>query len=302
MRASALFASLVRRLSPAALLALPIALSACTASLDLERFKKSEQSVQPGTSTAQYSDVRFTAQNMTSHINEYFEIRVVDKANRVQAKAVYFGVSNPDFTIYMRRLIPKAATNAPYRLDFWADHNNSGKYDGIEGGINDKDHAWRRTLDNPLPEDVRQTGDRYELTFLHDTNFVDIFTDLGGNKIDGKDTLLNFDLKVVGAGAFVGKMIEIRVVDKASGRLVALHRRGAALESYPAQVLGVLDEETTYEISAYVDANSDGKYSAGDPSWRVELASTAQGIGDNFDLATLPQTPIDTGESATAAQ
>lgn len=277
------------------LLILPVVLSSCTASLELDRFKKAEATT-TGSSTVQFSDVQFTALNMTSHLNEYFEIRVVDKANRVQAKAVYFGVTAPDFTLYMSRLVPKAQTNAPYRLDYWADHNNSGKYDGIEGGINDKDHAWRRTLEAPLPEDVKQVGDRYEVTFQHDTNFVDIFTDLSGNKISGQDTLLNCNLNVVGAGAYVGKMIEIRVVDKASGRLVALHRRGSALETYPAQVLGVLDEVTAYEVSAYVDVNNDGKYSIGDPSWKVDISSTDQGIGDSLDLATLPQTPIETGQ------
>jgi hypothetical protein len=192
-----------------ALATLPLTIPSCTASLDLERFHKAEQATGPGPSGLQYFDVAFSAKSMTSHINEYFEIRVVDKANRIQAKAVYFGVTRPDFTLYMRRVVPK--TNAPSRLDYWADHNNSGKYDGIEGGINVQDHAWRRVLADPLPEDVRFITDRYELNFLHDTAFVDIFTDLQGNPISGADTLLPFNLKIVGAGGFVGKMLEVQI-------------------------------------------------------------------------------------------
>jgi hypothetical protein len=268
---------------------LSVTLPSCTASLDLERFHKSEQAA-----TVQFYDVRFSTKSMTSHLSEYFEVRVVDRADRVQAKAVYFHVAQPDFSLYMKGVVPK--TNAPYRLDFWADHNNSGKYDGIEGGINEKDHAWRRVLADPLPEDVRFTNDRYELDFLHDTSFVDIFTDLSGRKISGEDTLLSFNLNIVGATAYLGKMIEVRVVESTSGRLVGLHRRGGAVESYTAQILGILDEQTPYEVSAYVDANGDGKFSAGDPSWKVDLVSTSDGIESNFDLKALPQTPIETGE------
>jgi len=61
----------------------------------------------------------------TSHIGEYVEIRVVDKDNRVQAKAIYNDLIGPDFSFYLARVIPKA--NAPYRLDWWADHNNTAK-------------------------------------------------------------------------------------------------------------------------------------------------------------------------------
>ncbi|AKU98398.1 hypothetical protein AKJ09_05062 [Labilithrix luteola] len=271
---------------------LSVTLPSCTAALDLERFHQSERTA--SASMAQFYDVRFSARSMTSHLGEYFEIRVVDRADRVQAKAVCTHLAQPDFSLYMKGVVPK--TNPPYRLDFWADHNNSGKYDGIEGGINEKDHAWRRVLADPLPEDVRFIDNRYEVNFLHDTAFVDIFTDLTGKKISGEDTLLPFNLNIVGATAYVGKVIEVRVVEKESGRLVGLHRQGSAVDTYPAQILGILDEQTPYEVSTYVDANGDGKFSAGDPSWKVDLVSTSNGIASDFDLKSLPQTPIETGD------
>lgn len=268
-----------------------IATPSCTASLELDRFRTSEAPIQA--IEVNYFDVSFTAKGMQSHINEYLEIRVVDKSNRIAAKAVYNDIFGPDFAVYMASVVPKA--NAPYRLDFWADHNLSSRYDGIEGGINDKDHAWRRELKEPLPDDMRLVGSRYELLFIHDTAFVDIATDVEGKKVSIEDELLPFELGIVGAGAYAGKMLETRVVDKAAGRLVGLYRQGRAKETFKARVAGVLDEETQYEISTYVDLDGSGGYSEGDPSWKQERLSNETGIALELNTATLPQSPITTG-------
>lgn len=269
--------------------------TACTASLGLDRFRSDEDPVQSQSPiNVNYFDVSFSAKSMQSHINEYFEMRVVDRSNSVQAKAIYNNVTVPDFTLYLGRVVPKA--NAPYRLDFWADHNVSNRYDGIQGGINDKDHAWRRVLSDPLPEDMRLVGSRYELEFLHDTAFVDIFTDLDGNPISGDDTLLPCDLNVI-APAYLDKTIELRVVDKASGRLVGLYRQGWSRGTFHAVIPGILDSETAYEIGAYVDLDGNGSYGAGDPSWKLELVSGEAGGAIDVDTNG-PQSPIETGESA----
>jgi hypothetical protein len=277
-------------------LALLVALAnvSCTASLELDRFRSQEAPAQSAAPiNVNYLDVRFAAKNMQSHINEYFEVRLVDRANSVQAKAIYNDVVGPDFNLYLARVVPKA--NAPYRLDYWADHNTSARYDGIQGGINEKDHAWRRVLSDPLPEDMRLVGSRYELEFLHDTAFVDIFTDLDGNPISGQDTLLPCDVIVV-ASNYIGKMMEMRVVEKASGRLVGLYRQGRAKDTFRALIPGVLDEETQYELSAYVDVNESGNYDPGDPSWRLDFTSNDAGGAPHLDTLTLPVTPIETGE------
>jgi len=279
-------------------LILILTLASCNATLQLDRFHKEEadsglaDTGQAG--TIKYADVRFIAQGMAPHLDEYFEVRVVDKDNTLQAKVAYDGVTNVDFRFYLHAVLP--TLDPPYRLDFWADHNNSGTYDGIVGGINDKDHAWRRVLDNnKLPDDVTFANNTYTLNFVHDTNFNDIATDLQGNKISFADTLLPFNVKVVSVASYNGVMVEMRIVDKASGRLVGLHRRGHAQEGYAAKVTGILDEVTTYVVSAYVDSNNDGRLSAGDPSWKAEFTSTKTGIDDQFDLS-MPQSPIDTGE------
>jgi hypothetical protein len=275
-----------------AIVGLGLATPSCTSSLELDRFRSAEASIDA--ISVNYFDVRFTAKAMTPHVNEYFEVRIVDKSNRVQAKAIYYAVTNPDFSLYLGHVLPKA--NPPYRIDFWADHNSSFKYDGIEGGINEKDHAWRRELSNPLPDDMRLTGSRYELDFLHDTAFVDIFTDRDGNKISGADTLLPCTINVSGAAAYGGKMMEFRIEDKASGRLVGLYRQGRASEAFKVQVTGILDSETPYLVSTYADVNDSGKYDEGDPSWKFDFVSTEQGILLDFNTGAIPPAPIDTGE------
>jgi hypothetical protein len=274
---------------PSLLAVLALATASCTASLDLDKYKKAD-ALAIDSASITYFDIGFSAKNMQSHLGEYMEWRLVDKANAVQAKIVYVGVTRPDFKLELPKVIPKG--NAPYRLDWWADHNDSGRYDGIVGGINDKDHAWRRVFADPLPDDVKLTGSRYDVSFLHDTAFVDIFTDLDGNTISGADELLALRLDVQGAGAWVGKTIEIHVVDKGSGRLVAVHRQGKAPASYPATVTGVLDEETDYQVSAWVDDNDDDAYTAGEPSWQTDITSTAAGVVAQLNLATLTPTPI----------
>lgn len=290
---------LVRPLTVLSTAVLALTAPSCAASLDLDGLRVAEGTTEDASAAASSAyDLQFTAKSMGSHVNELFELRVVDKDNHVQAKVVYASVAAPDFNIYMKSIVPKL--NPPYRLDFWADHNTSGNYEGIVGGINEKDHAWRRRLVDPLSFDLKLVGNRYELNFVHDTNFTDLYTDLNGNKFDGKQTLLDCRLNVQVAPAYVGKTMEIRVVDKATARLVGLFRRGDVPSTFAATVTGVVDEETLYEVSAYVDVNADGKYSPAadppDPSWRVELTSAATGLAGDLDIAVLPVTSIDTGE------
>lgn len=277
-----------------AVAALGLASAACTPSLELDRFRMEESSLQQTSPiNVNYFDVKFTAKSMLPHFNEYLEVRVVDRLNHVQAKAIYNEMVYADFTLHLARVIPKA--NAPYRLDFWADHNLSGRYDGIQGGVNEKDHAWRRVLSDPLPDDMRLVGSRYELEFLHDTSFVDIFTDLDGNPISGEDTLLPCDINVI-APTYMGKMIELRVVEKGRGRLVGLYRQGRARESFHALIPGILDEQTEYDVSLYVDVNDSGTYEADEPSWKLEFTSKQTGAAIDADLTALPQAAIDIGE------
>ncbi|MBX3229673.1 MAG: hypothetical protein KIT84_05000 [Labilithrix sp.] len=268
-----------------------LAVTSCTASLDLDRFRKEEAKTSTNVvASVTYIDFRFIARSMLPHVGEDMELRLVDKANTVQGKAVYANVNRTEFKIECPKFVPKSG--GPFRVDFWADHNFSGKYDGIVGGINDKDHAWRRELVEPYPEDVQIVDGGFVLNFLHDTAFVDIFTDLEGNAISGEEELLPFQLSLKGIEAYTEKSIEVRVADKGSGRLVGLHRRSVVRAPYVAEVTGVLDSQTPYEVSVFVDADANDEYGPGDPSWKVELVSSEIGIVADLDLATAAQAPL----------
>lgn len=282
----------LRHLAAPGLAALVGVSTSCTYSLELKRFHHKADTTPIGGVT--FTDFRFTAKAMRPHIDEYFELLVLDRSDVLQLKAIYNKVIVEDFSFFLKAAIPKMSP--PYRIDYWADHNLSGKYDGIVGGINEKDHAWRRILADPLPEDVRIVDSRYELTFQHDTAFVDIRTDLQGNPISGAESLLPCHLSVANAGAFAGKMMELRVTDHATGRLTGFYRQGSATADFPALITGILDEETPYDIAVYVDQNGNERYDPGEPSWATSVVSTSIGVELVLDLSSLPMGAIDTGE------
>lgn len=300
-------------LLPALAFLLPVAITSCTATLDLERFKKAEQaSTNTTTPGLEYYDFKFIGTSFASHTNEYLEFRLIDKANQVRAKMIYDGITQVAFNLYAKRWIPTDTANAPYRIDFWSDHNLSRKYDGIVGDVATKDHAWRRVLQTPLPKDVVLKGDRYEFSYVHDTAFVDITTDLAGQKIPGDTTagnglygdaaLLPFEAKVIGAGTtgHIGKKIEIRVYEKSSSRLVGMHRRGRAADPYTAQIFGVLDQQTDYTVQAYVDLDEDGLYNpATEQAWSIPVTSNQAGVNMELKIAELPLVQIETGDLTT---
>ncbi|WP_394831481.1 hypothetical protein LVJ94_33715 [Pendulispora rubella] len=260
---------------------------ACSMSIDVDKYHQASES------SSALMDIKFTASHMTSHMHEDFEVRVLDHTNNVLTKAIYHYVSARDFTLYMKGALPR--TTPPYRLDFWSDHNHDAQYGGVDGPVSEHDHSWRRELTDPLPADVKLVdGARYEVNFVHDYAFVDINRDPGGAAITSTATLLPCQLNVAGSGAFVGKMMEFRVHEVATGRLVGLYREGvAAREAYQASIPGIIDELTSYRIEAYADADGDNKYSAGDPSWQLDLESNTQGLIADVNVATLAVSVLD---------
>jgi hypothetical protein len=283
--------------------------SACTASLELDRFKAAAASTSTNNPASSSIDFLFYAVSMTSHDREYFELRIVDNAtNRVQTKAIYnnvipfpeFGndprIPTTQFNIYLQRTIPKSG--GPYRIDYWADHKIDGVYGGIAGKATDTDHAWRRRLDvDPLPEGVAFVDGRWELKFIHNTTFEDIGLDIQGNKFDFE--LINLSpatINVRGAAVYGPTNVDIRITSKAEDRIVGFYRQGQPQDTFAAKVTDVIDEGTLYVITAYADVDRNGRYTEGsDPSWRLEGMSTEAGLELDLDLAA-PQTPIETGE------
>ena len=97
-------------------------------------------------------------QNMTPHLGQLFELRVVkvenlEEVGRISLPAVLL----PIYSVY----VPGFDLNKDYNIDFYADLNGNGSYNAPP-----VDHAWRSTFNS-------STGD-FVSDFSHNASFVDI--------------------------------------------------------------------------------------------------------------------------------
>lgn len=280
-------------------------LLSCTASLDVDRYRIESKptQVRDAVLDSNYYDLRFSAIGMATHLDEHFELRVLDKNNQIIAKAIFDNVTNERFGLFLGKAIPKQIENRPYRIDFWADHDNRDRskppgYNEPAAGalIDEKDHAWRQILRETAPPEGHLSGGEYDITFQHNTNFTNILTGADNvTKVPQDVSKRDCHLSITLDRQFLGKMFEVRITSKDDGHLAGLWRDGRAAEVVKVDILHILDEGG-YLVSAFVDEDGSGKYEAGEPSWSYEFESDPQNPVIQVSTVTLPQTPIDTGE------
>jgi plastocyanin len=112
--------------------------------------------------------VNFTGMN--PHVGQDLWLAVTDKTSGMEVDRVKT-TADVDFMVHVYGI----ENGMSYNVDFYADHNQNGKYDAPPA-----DHAWRLELENV-------TGDT-TLTFAHNTNFTDIFettsiSEIGMNRL-----------------------------------------------------------------------------------------------------------------------
>lgn len=96
--------------------------------------------------------------NMTPHLGQKFEARLVDKSTNQEAgRQTIESVPSADFSVTFSNL----SSGASYWIDFYADHNQNGVYNAPP-----TDHAWRLEANNI-------TGERV-VNYSHNMDFVDI--------------------------------------------------------------------------------------------------------------------------------
>ncbi len=96
--------------------------------------------------------------NMTPHLNQLFELRVVRVDNSVEiGRTSIAAIPGAAFSVS----VPQIEIGHDYRVDFYSDHNGSKQYDAPPA-----DHAWRLTFNS-------STGN-FVSNFTHNTNFTDI--------------------------------------------------------------------------------------------------------------------------------
>jgi hypothetical protein len=286
--------------------ALAIALSAsgCFAIVDVDRFHSSDAGPETSLTTVRnpfgaYLDLRLSLIGMTPHVMQLFEYRIIDSNNVIQSRGVVNPLGAADVVINAPLSIPKE--NGPFHLDFYADVNGSGGYDGI-GSVITNDHAWRiEPLDNYPHDSVTPVDGLIQVIFTHNTSFTDINTYPSGTPNIPKDIGLGATIHVGNANALVGDLIQVRIVDTGSNRTVGLVRLPKIAQgSFDLKIPGLVEPGGAYNALAYVDANGNGAYDnpatgSGDLGWSVPGTADTTGLNVTVDAQATNTGNVDVG-------
>lgn len=263
-----------------------LACTSCANVVGLEEFHKRAVSESAATAS-EYFALKLQLVAMKPHLGHSVEYRVIDANNYVQSRGVIESMTAEDVEIIAQRTIPR--TNGPYRLDFFADVNKSGGFDGL-GSVVSNDHAWRIEPLVAEPEKLR-ADDVVTVTFLHSTTFTNVDQYPSGTPNKAQDTGLGARIRVTGLDAYMDRTAEVRVLEKRTRHVVALYRTMRVHDSVlDAVVSGCVDVATEYDVDLWVDANGNGQYDnpadGGDKGVRVTATSTEQGLEASIDLAS----------------
>jgi hypothetical protein len=262
-----------------------LASTSCANVVGLEEFHKRAVSESAATAS-EYFALKLQLVAMKPHLGHTIEYRVIDSNNYVQSRGVIKAMTSEDVEIVAQRTIPR--TNGPYRLDFFADVNKSGGFDGL-GSVVSNDHAWRIEPLVADPDKLR-ADDMVTVTFVHSTTFTNVDQYPSGTPNKAQDTGLGARVRVAGLENFMDRAAEVRVLEKRTRHVVALYRTmridAPILE---AVVSGCVDVATEYDVDLWIDANGNGQYDnpkeGADKGYRVNATSTEQGLDASIELA-----------------
>ena len=193
---------------------------------------------------AQYT-ITLHCLDMTPHVGQKFEMRVVDKATHEEVgRNMIAAIPSAEFSL----AVSGAKAGESYMVDFFADFNGNGLYDAPPA-----DHAWRLEVDN-LKGDTT-------LDFTHNTNFTDIMWPY----------LLTFNVATL--QPHIGEMFAIRVYEQESGKeIYRTHVSALPADTTTYKILGIVPG-MSYNIDFFADHNSNGTYDPPptDHAWRIAL-------------------------------
>jgi hypothetical protein len=264
------------------LLTFGLATTSCFAVTNLDRFHATAGG------TGNYQDLVFTFRGAVAHPTDLFELRVIDANNIIQMRGVYQPMVTPDTTVHIPKAVPRV--NGPYRLDFYADRNHSGGWDGLTNAP-DHDHGWRI---EPLQSTTGTDPNTITIVYDHNTSFVEINDWPAGTLNPPKDPGLPVTFHFINLGALQGKFLQARVADATSGHTAALYRLPSLqTSSADGTVEGVIEMDVTYDVFVYLDANGNGVFddpakNAGDLGWKLTATADGQGLVVTFDGASPP--------------
>jgi hypothetical protein len=274
----------------------------CSAVVDVDRFHSAQATTQTPDSGLlnEYLDFQFTLIGMRPHVTQLFEYRIIDDAtNFVQSRGVVNPLGAADVVIDMPATVPKL--NGPFHLDFYADVNGSGGYDGI-GSVLTNDHAWRiQPLANYPSDTVVPVDGLVQVVFTHNTTFTDINSFPSGTLNPSHDTMLGTTIHVINADTVVGDLIQVRIVDSGTNHAVGLFRvPQMASAMFDLNIPGVVESANDYFAFVYVDANGNSMYDnpampGGDLGWKLSGTANDSGLSVTLDVKNSQPSNVDVG-------
>ncbi len=193
---------------------------------------------------------------MTPHVGQLMEARLIDKENLTEVERLALDeVPGPDFDISFSN----TEDGKSYWIDFYADHNDNGWYDGIP-----TDHAWRLTVNDFMGFSA--------VDFQHNLNF---------SEINFKHM---YTLEFSGMTPHIGQKLEVRLVDMATMKEAGR----AKVDAIPSAEFDVhmpfISTGETYYVDFWADHNGNGVYDAppADHAWRLELTDVEGDEDDEF--------------------
>ncbi|KAA3662519.1 MAG: hypothetical protein DWQ10_02200, partial [Calditrichaeota bacterium] len=198
--------------------------------------------------------------NMSPHSGQKLQVRVVDKYNNQEvARKSLDAISEADFMMFFDGIEPGGS----YRVDFYADLNDNGKYDNPPG-----DHTWRLEVD-----DVQ--GDT-TLSFSHNTNFTSLAWQAAAVV-----TMQNMN-------PHVGQHFEARLVDKKSRLEISrFSMEEIDASEFSFSLPGIVDGDEYY-VEFFSDHNGNKLYDAppADHTWQLEFKADDGDANLNFSHNT----------------
>jgi hypothetical protein len=187
---------------------------------------------------------------LTSHVEETFEVRIIDASRFLTARVVIDPLGQKDLTLVLPNLLPVGRD--PHSIEFYADHDRSGSYTESPA-----DHGWIGTI----PWNATYFG------FQHTPDF----DDLGQNTARGPDAVLFFD--EFGAeveGHMLHAEVYLPAAENQPERLFGVYQMRPYTQSGAGRILpGILDAGI-HRLDAWADMDDDQSYDATkDLAWRT---------------------------------
>ena len=218
-----------------------------------------------GFQNIQAETVTLQLNNMTPHIGQRFQARVVDRTNNIELDRVTIStIATANFSITLNGI----AVGGNYNVDFYADHNGNGRYDAPPA-----DHAWRLVINGATGNET--------LTFEHNTLFTSVLWPM------------RFTLNLSNMTPHLGQRFALRVVNKTTNREVGrVTIPSLQSANFSVSVPGIVAGQS-YRADFYADHNGNGRYDTPptDHAWRLDLDNvtndTVREFIHNTDFAAI---------------